>query len=334
MPPAIARLGAATLLLLLLGGCRCRATTPPEPDLAYFAVTEPAGPQIWRWTRDAGARPLTQGPALHVPLAADVRRVLVARVLPAQEQEQLGWLDPTDGGFQALTPPLSRARRPSWQANAVAYESGAAGLSNVALTGESAGLLTDSPLGDFEPQLAPDGGFVVFVSSRTGDPELYVQCVACDAGPLRLTDDPHEDTSPALSPDGRRVAFLSNRDGVDQPYLVELGSGRTERLSVKGAATPRWSPDGKTLYFTQVDGPESTHVAAIQLAPRQEWSVSEPGARDTLDSVSTDGTWLGTTRALPVGSEVALQAIDGGRRLRVSPPDVKEAWGLVLPSGS
>lgn len=318
--------------LVLLGGCKCGGTgSPPHlPAVAYFAVSEALGPQIWRWVPDAGARQVTRGPALHVPIAARGGRLLAARVVPAEEREQLGWLS-DDGEFRPLTPLLPRARHPSWVGARVAYESGAAGLSNVALVdGARDALLTDAPLGDFEPSLGPDGGFVVFVSSRTGDPELYAQCLDCDGGPRRLTEHPREDTSPVVSPDGARVAFLSNRDGVDQLYVLELGTAASRRVSVRGAATPRWSPDGRTLYFTQVDGPESTQLAAVDLGAGAERLIGASGLRDTLDSVSDDGRWLGTTRALARGSQVALVASDGGVRVPLSPDDGREAWGVVL----
>lgn len=327
----------------MIAACRCStgtgagagAATAPLPPEAYFVVQDGDGPQVWRWRADGGAAALTHGPARHVPLAASAQRVLVARMLPGQDVEQLGWLTAADGQFRPLSPPLPRARRPSWRGGSVAYESGARGLSNVALA--AAGderLVSDAPLGDFEPQLAPDGGFVVFVSSRTGDPELYVQCLSCDAGPSRLTFDPREDTSPQLSGDGRALAFLSNRDGVDQLYLLERwddDGGAPKRLSVHAAATPRFSPDGQRLFFTRVDGVEATGVSALELPLGAERALTPTSARDSLDAVAPDGRWLGTTRVTSRGSEAALLSVDGGDRVRVSPEAVREAWGVVFP---
>src|SRR5260370_41661671 len=60
---------------------------------------------------------------------------------------------------------------------------------------------------------------------------------------------------PQLSPDGKTVAFsvsqpdLPNNRAAHSVWSVPLAGGTPQKLSDQ-ADRPRWSPDGKLLYFT------------------------------------------------------------------------------------
>ena len=61
---------------------------------------------------------------------------------------------------------------------------------------------------------------------------------------------PHAEGSVAWAPDSQRIAFLSDAEkaGQLQLYISDLGGPAKKRTNVKGLlATPRWSPDGKTI---------------------------------------------------------------------------------------
>jgi len=61
---------------------------------------------------------------------------------------------------------------------------------------------------------------------------------------------PHAEGSVAWAPDSQRIAFLSDAEkaGQLQLYISDLGGPAKKLTNVKGLlATPRWSPDGKTI---------------------------------------------------------------------------------------
>lgn len=92
-------------------------------------------------------------------------------------------------------------------------------------------------------------GKLVFVSDRTGNPEVYV---ADSSGQQNVTNDPADDTDAKFSPDGTRIVFVSDRNGNPDVYVMNAdGSGVTQLTDTAGASesSPVFSPDGTEIAF-------------------------------------------------------------------------------------
>lgn len=92
--------------------------------------------------------------------------------------------------------------------------------------------------------LTPDGQTLVL--SWRGD--LWRVPVTGGAA-RRLTWHPARDRQPKVSPDGRRIAFVSDRAGTDQVFVVPLGGGRPEQVTLhsEGFRLYDWFPEGDAL---------------------------------------------------------------------------------------
>ncbi len=91
----------------------------------------------------------------------------------------------------------------------------------------------------------------------------------------------------SLSPDGTRVAFPVRLSGSADVWVMDLGRGLRTRISFNGGVSPRWSPDGKFLYYTNAKG--------IQRKPADgsgEETLLLAGFGDLVTSVSPDGKAL------------------------------------------
>ncbi|MDT9121331.1 hypothetical protein RSW84_28200, partial [Escherichia coli] len=66
---------------------------------------------------------------------------------------------------------------------------------------------------DLRPVWTPDGNNIVFMSTRSGNWEVF-RLSLVDGSLLQLTNHPAQDGLPAVSPDGNYVAFASDRGGV------------------------------------------------------------------------------------------------------------------------
>lgn len=94
---------------------------------------------------------------------------------------------------------------------------------------------------------------VVFISQRSGAPELYISDY--DGFNVRqLTRDGARKYSPNWSPDGTRIAYTSYRDGPHELYILDLQSGETSKVPFGGRTvlSPRWSPAGRHLILSLV----------------------------------------------------------------------------------
>ncbi|MGD2113834.1 MAG: winged helix-turn-helix domain-containing protein [Acidobacteriota bacterium] len=104
---------------------------------------------------------------------------------------------------------------------------------------------------DSEVAVAPDGERLAFVSTRSGDFELWVSGIDA-ASPRRLTDFGGPTVrEPAWSPDGRWIAFTAAVDGDADIWRIDPRGGLPERVTAAPGheVAPWWSRDGRWLYY-------------------------------------------------------------------------------------
>ncbi len=121
--------------------------------------------------------------------------------------------------------------------------------------GGEARLLVSHPATESRPLYSPSGDQLAFVSTRTGNGDIYV--LSFRSGDLRrLTFDDGAETLDGWSRDGRWIYFSStSRDiaGMNDVFRVAVGGGTpmpvsADRYVNEYFAAP--SPDGRTLAFT------------------------------------------------------------------------------------
>jgi uncharacterized protein YjdB len=115
--------------------------------------------------------------------------------------------------------------------------------------------ISDDPEVAYEPAYAPDGSRIAFVSSRDGNPEIYV----ADADgrlPVRLTVATQPDGHPVFTPDGQTVVFHSLRTRTQQIFTVGLDGTNLRQLTQEPGSNlqPAVSPDGNTIAFSSARG--------------------------------------------------------------------------------
>ncbi|HXY70399.1 MAG TPA: protein kinase [Gemmatimonadales bacterium] len=75
--------------------------------------------------------------------------------------------------------------------------------------------------------------------------------VGGDTTPVSLVASPFTELHPAVSPDGRWLAYTSNESGANEVYVRPFPDTQGARWQVSngGGDEPRWSPDGRELYY-------------------------------------------------------------------------------------
>jgi Tol biopolymer transport system component len=134
-----------------------------------------------------------------------------------------------------------------------------------------------STYADLNPEFSPDGSKIVFVSSRSGNDEIWV-CDRDGGNPVQVTHSGEDGVgSPTWSPNGQFIAYdgyappqapiETSRHYLDWEILISRadGGGEVRRLTSDGGnVLPAWSPDGKWLYYTSIRStPRRLYRAAV-----------------------------------------------------------------------
>jgi len=102
---------------------------------------------------------------------------------------------------------------------------------------------------DRQPYYSPDGDWVVFSSSRSGDVDLWEVSTTTNAL-RRLTDNPASDWDPFLTSDGKNLLWSSNRSGVFEIWMADRDGSSPRQVSHDGgdAENPAAIPGGWVFY--------------------------------------------------------------------------------------
>ncbi|HYO59196.1 TolB family protein [Archangium sp.] len=313
--------GARRLAVLALLGVGCKAgvcgggasgsgpLTAEErrgmPGVIAFVSERAPQKDVWLVRPTGEESQLTRGPEDEYPAAPSPDGAAVLVVAAAEVRglhvEQLR-LAPLDGGqVVMLSAPRARARNPSWAPDGGWFvaESDAQGFSDLVRQEPRAGAeevrVATAREGNFEPSVSPDGTQVAFVSSREGDPEIYVM-KADGTEVRRLTAFHREDMAPLWSPDGKWISFVSDREGRVRVFVVKPDG--TGLRAVSGNAVtgeerePAWSPDGKKLAFVGRAKDAKARIWVADVAGGEPVALTDAKSTDDQPAWSPDGKYL------------------------------------------
>jgi serine/threonine-protein kinase len=102
--------------------------------------------------------------------------------------------------------------------------------------------------------VSPDGKTLLYRQvDASGKPKIFVLTIGGAEpapAPRLLREGDAADTDAQFSPDGRWVAFGSAESGSPEIYLMPFpGPGGRIPVSREGGRDPRWSADGRELFF-------------------------------------------------------------------------------------
>ncbi|HTQ11491.1 MAG TPA: hypothetical protein VMI31_15610, partial [Fimbriimonadaceae bacterium] len=112
------------------------------------------------------------------------------------------------------------------------------------------GLLLHSRGVKWPDDVSPDGRFLLYFEMLSKQPVIMVLPLTGDKKPFPFLTQPFPEYSPRFSPDGRFVAYVAEGSGKPEVYVRPFpGPGQPWQVSRTGGKAPRWSSDGREIFF-------------------------------------------------------------------------------------
>jgi Tol biopolymer transport system component len=140
-----------------------------------------------------------------------------------------------------------------------------------------------------EVNRAGSGGDIWYLTLADRKPHLYLRT-------------PYPETSAQISADGKWVAYQGNETGRAEIYIAPFPpTGAKWQVSNGGAAQPRWSRDGKELFFITLDDPTLISVpvrlgVTPQIGPQSKLFEFKSGTVGFPYDAAPDGRFLVNAR--------------------------------------
>jgi eukaryotic-like serine/threonine-protein kinase len=241
-------------------------------------------------------------------LSPDGKSVAFARGSPGD----IWVLDIQNARTDRLTSHAADEDNPRWSPDgkSIAFNSVRDGVSNLYRRAVNAvgddELLLKTETAKTMSDWSRDGKYLVY----TADNDVWALPLSKDsktteAKPVQVTKTPFIKQTPRVSPDGRWVAYASNEPGEFRIYVQSFPQpGFRQIVSTGGGVEPRWSRDGKELfYYSGPNYPYTSGGAALMAVSVQAagsaLTIGAPAARaprgipgTTSFSTAADGRFL------------------------------------------
>jgi eukaryotic-like serine/threonine-protein kinase len=185
--------------------------------------------------------------------------------------------------------------------------------------------LISSTYDDEAPQYSPDGKRVVFVSARSGHPEIWV-CESDGSNALQLTS-LGAAGSPRWSPDGQRIIFDSNVEGQFALYMIDAGGGSPRRMTNHAGddAVASWSRDGSWIYFVS-NRTNEWQVWKMRADGGNAFQVTKHGGYVSFESL--DGKFVYFSKDLDATSLWRVP-VEGGEETKIVESAIGRAFAVA-----
>jgi serine/threonine protein kinase len=145
--------------------------------------------------------------------------------------------------------------------------------------------LTKESAADFHPALSPDGSKMVWVSARSGTPEIWVRDLQTGEDSM-LTSKHSDKWHPRFSPDGSKISFSEHPS--ENIYIMPATGGAPEMVCEGCGEATDWSRDGKLMLGDALEA----HSWVLDLATRRKADLVATPQGVYTGVFSHDGHWV------------------------------------------
>jgi TolB protein len=115
--------------------------------------------------------------------------------------------------------------------------------------------LTENNFADFSPAWSPQGRNIAFVSTRSGEEEIWLARLDdADERFINLSNTPSSlDRNPAWSPDGRYLAWSSEQGSFNTINILDTWVAEAVPLTLGPGSQPTWNTLGDIVYSSLIE---------------------------------------------------------------------------------
>jgi eukaryotic-like serine/threonine-protein kinase len=127
--------------------------------------------------------------------------------------------------------------------------------------------------------VSPDGAWVFgHYAAPVGKGGLWMVPLRTQPASFRtILDSPFRTASPDISPDGRWLAYVSEETGRRQVYVTAFpGPGPRITISTNAGQLPRWSHNGRELFYRGGGGAQPIQLMAVDVTPGPTFKAERP----------------------------------------------------------
>jgi TolB protein len=175
-------------------------------------------------------------------------------------------------------------------------------------------------------RITGEGGYfdsrIVYVSETGADRDRIKRIAVMDqdgANHRFLTDGADLVLTPRFHPDGQRIAYMRYSGLTPQVYLMNIDTGREQRLGSFGGMTfaPQFAPDGRRVAMSLAEGGNSD-VYTLDVAGGQARRLTSHSGIDTSPSFSPDGRQITFNSDRAGSPQLYVMTADGSNPRRIS----------------
>ena len=243
-----------------------RQFTLSDAGTLVYAVGDPLLSDrtlVWVDRVTGVAEPLA-APALgytHAHLSPDQQRIVASFT-----EQRVGIFNISSGVFEPLVVEGS-AGSPIWTADGreVTYASNQEGTTWDIFQRPWYGTGVEQPLlvrdrRQTPKAWSPDGTTLAFTELDQAS-DIWLLALGDEPTPRPWLRTPAIEHQPQFSPDGQWIAYSSNESGDFEVYVQPITGGVKRAISSGGGREPRWSRDGRELFYRSGDGMYAVDVA-------------------------------------------------------------------------
>lgn len=223
-------------------------------------------------------------------LSPDRRQLAVSKIDPKTGRPDIVIKNLATGISQVLVSSPNTDASPVWLSmSKLAFRSNGSGIHDLYWKPVGAPVQPERPLIESLklatfPTSVSRGGLLVFYVDTGPSRQKDIWALGADGKPYPLVESEFDEVQGQISPDGKWLAYTVKESSQTVVYLRAFdATGRGTQISKGRGSDPKWSPDGRELYYI---APKDNSGRGTLMAASMGWTTAVKGSPGTSPDIT------------------------------------------------